>query len=199
MVSIQSFTHGISPAPRSDPLVVSRQGCQLGPLCSMTRSPPRTPGSGPQSQSLLGAQRPHSRSRVPRPLLGDPAWWLTRVVCTGERGAFCSPTAREAPERPNPLITVHRRRDQFPHGREESPQCGRGRTERRFSSAARQHFAHELPSPPLSLVFSLSRPATLLAGLLRGCFLDCFSLSSFLPACVCVSPASSPSLSGCPL
>ena len=163
----------------------------LSVLCPPLSS--RTPKSGPQSQAPLGAQRPHSLA--PRPiglswgtLPGDPA---NPPFARAKRGLLFPTGPRGS--RPNPANYRPqgggaRARPPVSHGREESPSVRRGEQSCDSAAPARP------PREPLGRPFPsllLSRPATLLAGppgLLPRLLL---SLIPFLPACVCVSPASS--------
>lgn len=107
----------------------------------------------------------------------------------GQRGAFCSRPAREAPALIR-LITVHRAAGralahQFPTAAKKAPQCG---AENRAAIQQRPPARPASPSAALSLVFSLVLRLCLPG--LRGCFPDCFSLSFLfsLPVCVCLLP-----------
>lgn len=108
----------------------------------------------------------------------------------GQRGAFCSRPAREAPALIR-LITVHRAAGralahQFPTAAKKAPQCG---AENRAAIQRRPPARPASPSAALSLVFSSLVLRLCLPGL-RGCFPDCFSLSFLfsLPVCVCLLP-----------
>lgn len=180
-----------SPDPRSDP--EAGRGCRLLPLFYVPCSPPAPPSQDPKARPHEVHRGPILWPRVPSAAPGGPCLVTPRTRrLHGQRGAFCSRPAREAPALIR-LITVHMAAGRalahhFPTAAKKAPQCGaENRAAIQLRPPARPASPSAAPSLSSAPVLRVCLPG------LRGCFPGCCSLSclSSLPVRVSSCPVSS--------